>query len=606
MSETKTNQARVEINEANLLQTLRHAFSGSTTFVGELMQNARRAGATEIRFSVESIDIEAEQATRLIIEDNGRGVGNVGALLCVAESDWGREIDCETPYGVGFLSALYAARRVRVESSGFMFESDTEALLRGEPVELESISDAGTTRVELRGISTGDMDPRASHDLLTRQIHRQARGFPVRVFLNDTELQREHAIDIGGFHSDDSVGQIRIPGIHAATEPALQARRIAGSARYAPIVYLNGQPVGVGRIRSYGGGQADGSTIVHLDPERFRARWPDRDTLYDENVAEKAIRDLVRSEVHRFLVGEKAAYRAGQRPGGREGDPGELDFVGRYLELFDYAPELFTAAARIHGDLLDKPDYPVIPHDDAWEGGSQFDVASNMPDGITQDDVESGAIVLVDASGGFDPEEQALTPMAAFAGGGVYAVTRPEMLPTWAQAKVLQDSQLRVRVLGAERDAVVYDSRALPGDPLVLFCERYEIETTDGRTIAELDSYSVYLNYDPEVMEAIVVGEDLPELLEQLVVIPSGDRSAEVLRQIDTFEDENDDYQEALHGIEQDRFIVFLASQRTSVAETLATLLLQSDRSARSHFAGQAFRVAFDADGRPSVTTTRA
>ena len=43
-------QISMKVNQANLVKSLRFSFTNKTTVLGELMQNARRANATQVVF----------------------------------------------------------------------------------------------------------------------------------------------------------------------------------------------------------------------------------------------------------------------------------------------------------------------------------------------------------------------------------------------------------------------------------------------------------------------------------------------------------------------------------------------------------------------------
>ena len=99
-------QIQVRINEEGALRNQRFAFTDRFTLVSELLQNARRAGATSI-----AINHDAEART-LTVSDNGRGIDDFQKLLTFNESGWDETTcDAENPFGVGFSKCLYAASR---------------------------------------------------------------------------------------------------------------------------------------------------------------------------------------------------------------------------------------------------------------------------------------------------------------------------------------------------------------------------------------------------------------------------------------------------------------------------------------------------------------
>lgn len=50
MKTTPINEVGMQINQANWVRSLRFSFTHKTTVLGELMQNARRAQATQVEF----------------------------------------------------------------------------------------------------------------------------------------------------------------------------------------------------------------------------------------------------------------------------------------------------------------------------------------------------------------------------------------------------------------------------------------------------------------------------------------------------------------------------------------------------------------------------
>ena len=70
----------------------------------ELLQNARRAGATVLEISVEELT-PASGPCRIVVHDNGRGIENFQSLLTLGSSEWEVETQVrEDPAGMGFFS----------------------------------------------------------------------------------------------------------------------------------------------------------------------------------------------------------------------------------------------------------------------------------------------------------------------------------------------------------------------------------------------------------------------------------------------------------------------------------------------------------------------
>ena len=88
---------QVRINEEGALKNQRYAFTDRYTLLSELMQNARRAGASEVR-----IDYD-RRARMLSVLDDGSGIDDFQTLLTFSESGWDSATrDEERPFGVGF------------------------------------------------------------------------------------------------------------------------------------------------------------------------------------------------------------------------------------------------------------------------------------------------------------------------------------------------------------------------------------------------------------------------------------------------------------------------------------------------------------------------
>ena len=111
---------RLQTNQNRLIAAFRHAFT-QASMLGELLQNARRAKARHIHITTED--------DTLTVSDDGEGIANLQALICIAESGWDEELKArENPFGIGVLSTLYFARSLRVHSLDKAFRAATDAI----------------------------------------------------------------------------------------------------------------------------------------------------------------------------------------------------------------------------------------------------------------------------------------------------------------------------------------------------------------------------------------------------------------------------------------------------------------------------------------------
>ncbi|MBE9117237.1 hypothetical protein IQ249_15155 [Lusitaniella coriacea LEGE 07157] len=80
----------------------------------ELLQNARRSGATEVAIVL----LQSDERHRLSLSDNGHGLDDPAVLLTLGESEWSEEIaQGEDPAGMGFFSL--ANRGTEIHSNGW-------------------------------------------------------------------------------------------------------------------------------------------------------------------------------------------------------------------------------------------------------------------------------------------------------------------------------------------------------------------------------------------------------------------------------------------------------------------------------------------------------
>ncbi len=105
------------VNEDKVRLAIKRLFTGAASqIVGEILQNARRAGARRVEFTTSFTGPNGEAENKIRVRDNGSGVlGGVEgwrAMLCIAESSYqDQNVKMEDPLGIG-LHALFACDRV--------------------------------------------------------------------------------------------------------------------------------------------------------------------------------------------------------------------------------------------------------------------------------------------------------------------------------------------------------------------------------------------------------------------------------------------------------------------------------------------------------------
>lgn len=355
-------KAALKINESALIKNLKFAFSNSFTVLTELLQNARRAGATKVDISAQKENGEMV----LIVVDNGIGISDFQKLLTVAESGWDEKlVQEESAFGMGFLGAIFAARRVVVQSNGHTMDIDTEHLLSMNDVTILPVAEhlgLGAS-VTLFGVNENIVEERTVEELV--------KGFPLPVTLNGKNIERPRAMNGGLSFIDTPVGSMSIK-----YEEIANHRHMSNTSF---VAYLQG-------FKVIGDSRYDRSVVLHLDSTRFKARMPDRDKLIDERDAEKQIANVISHEMRRWLESKLEEL-------------GTKKFFDRYG---DYVTRNFRDMLNKSGDVLpacvlSRPDV-VSKCSERHQCGSGRDV--------TREEIASGKVLLfADPAGGVEDEE---------------------------------------------------------------------------------------------------------------------------------------------------------------------------------------------------------
>lgn len=266
---------RAGVDVKNFLNNMKYAFTSSSTYLGELMQNSRRAGATKVEFKYDSV------TKTLTVDDDGTGILDFEALVVNSRSGWDEAVqDSDSPFGMGFYSVFFACEEVVVESLGGRLTATKDQIVNCEDLHVMSAETADRgTRITMRGLHGGP----------EYEISRLAMGFPIPVFLNNFECPRTLAQEALKMEQTE-IGLIHIPGIH-------DDRPLMPNLHVQPRLFLQGLPI----KQTW-----TGSAVVHLNSKEFKARMPDRNTLFDEAIAVSRVSALLQGVVRQFLIQERA------------------------------------------------------------------------------------------------------------------------------------------------------------------------------------------------------------------------------------------------------------------------------------------------------------
>lgn len=438
-------KAALKINETRLVKNLRFAFTNKSTVLSELMQNGRRAGATEIHFEFS----DAVEPT-ITVTDNGRGVEDMQNMLTIAESGWDQETkENEHPFGMGFMSAIFAASHVTIESRGKKMEFDTEHALSFGEVDIVTSDFIGGTRITMRnfGMFLNEIE---------RSLTRFAKAFPISVYLNgkpfDAPRSEHNLRDL-----------IEIPGIG----------KVQMGADSKMCVYLQGLEV---KMPSY---ESKGITIVHLDSRLFTAKMPDRNVLIDESEQLEKISMAIREQWRSIMQTEKANMNANA-------------FVDAYWGI-----------AKSFGILDVMNDVPVIAASALMEIGEPTQIEWHhrlfgAKKTVTRAEVEAGEVVLCIGSASYMEGKNMVTTVFAHKKGWLEVSDLPN--GHWAKSHVRDIELLEPELL--------YEAKAEGGfngcyvSANLIVCDEYRIKVGD-ETIA-IDDLAVAFDDDSHDCTIIV------------------------------------------------------------------------------------------------------
>lgn len=422
MSTLETTQVRV--NVTNLLQKMSFAFSTKTTLISELMQNARRAGATKVSIAF------TEDGT-LLITDDGNGIESFDTLLELAESGWDESTERnERPFGMGFFSALYAADRVIVSSRNKRIAFDTADALSRQAIPIEDLGMSGTgTGIILFGLKLTEKEVREA-------VQRYAKGFPITVEYQCKIVPRPDAV-----------------GTHFFQLECGQFWRNTDYKGSVVKLYLQGLPIGHLNTNS----RTTTSTyhILHLDSAKFNARMPDRDSLIDREEVENSLKSEVTKHFRQIYKAQIEALKTPQSQSNwLHWHANALHHWGLLdlANLIDIIPSSFVAE-------IDEP-YDA-PNGEQYIRETFFSDGKDIPF-IERSAVESGLIKLCDNLPSYLDHHSWANGVWAHKHGWL-ALTQPLAAEHWAQKHCIDVETLEIRAICILRlDFPITTSAATP------------------------------------------------------------------------------------------------------------------------------------------------
>lgn len=443
----KSQNVALKINESALIKNLKFSFSNMFTVVSELLQNGRRAGATSINIVTEEID----GSFVMTVIDNGSGLDDFQSLLTVAESGWDEKtIKDERAFGMGFLSALFSARRVVVQSNGRTLDLDTEHLLSMNDVTVlpvASFTGPGTS-VSLHGIKPE----------VVNNIESLVDGFPIPVFFNGVEIERKHALDQGAW-LDTTMGKMRVD-FHELCHGSYKYH-------YEFSLYLQGFKV----WSSHSSTCCDPSVVMHLDSKSYFGRLPDRDKLIDQDIATKNFNKTLAALTEAWLIS-------------RLSEIGDLEFCNLYGR--------YVVCNMPHLMMYIKTMLPVQMTEEIENLSLNSDrhQQRQVDEPVTLTQLESGEVLLFEDRDNYEECGEELVWQFIQHHDNAMILSKPLPKGHWAKKFVLDPKKeaFKFEVIGEGRSGV-YSGEYIT--TAITLCEQVNIKFK--KHVVEVKSFSVYI-----------------------------------------------------------------------------------------------------------------
>lgn len=318
---------KISVNAEKTIQNFSSVLTDPTKVLSELIQNARRAGATRI-------EIEMTQATDtepsvFKIIDNGVGISDFNKLFTLSESGWSADNAPECPFGMGFFSVFYAAEHVTIESCGNRIALQSSSALNfedfGEP-EL-GVVPVGYTKIALSGVkfSTSNAE---------WKIKDLARHSSVDIYLNGgllpSDLALRHYAQVGTALVESPFGTL-----------------VMGSpfSEHLTVVLQD--------LKIYTDGHHYERNV--LFSQTLKARMPDRDRLINEFDVIVEIKQWLAEHYRVELAGIRAVMA---------NDVAFLD--AHYDAVLKFSPKTLLEIDYLPAQAFFEVEYPSSRYDDVW------------------------------------------------------------------------------------------------------------------------------------------------------------------------------------------------------------------------------------------------
>ncbi len=209
---------RARVHENALKRVTKFWASRPIEIFLEALQNSRRAGATRVRVTVETLTKPSGHASEpseprlaVTITDDGAGIEDPAVLLSFGENGWSDDlVSREDAAGMGILSLTHRGCRIssRPRSPGGQAGHGWSVDL--EPEHFTGQRDALVRRDDGAPYPSGTavrFEARESADMIRAALTSAARHYPLPVTFEDEALERRAFLD-GAVHAETSNGLV--------------------------------------------------------------------------------------------------------------------------------------------------------------------------------------------------------------------------------------------------------------------------------------------------------------------------------------------------------------------------------------------------------------
>lgn len=545
------NTVKLSVEAKNLVNTLKVKFANYDSVIKELAQNARRAGATEVHFIIDS-----ELATLSVI-DNGRGIHDMGAILSVDSSvskDASR--DDERTRSLGVLAAVYTAGHIEITSLDKRISASTDKILSMDSIQVDPITFVPSTTIKLSGggvtalLRSIQADIRGLRSFFTNTF----RAFPINVYVNDWEITRDRSIDSGIAWVELSEGLFHVP------MSVSRSNRGAGSLRVESrwVAYYHGLEI----HRCGYDHKSHPINVVHLDGDT----WGELDNVDESrNKIVGLIERVIESNLCNF------AYNP-------ENEAIVLNSYNLYAN-YDLL-QVYNAMDSLPANVLCcQASYPVITNN----GENEFWIDTF----ISKSDVQSGSVFVFEEAPIYDEGCCFSYPMYLFAlRDKAYWLGAQLHSDHWIYSHCIRERSesggvIEVEVFGLRELNVSTENSALSITPAMV--DSYILRGPAGDVIITDLAMAVAGGFIVEGLTRV----------DHVVLIPHGSSENKTLLQVNSYSWDDEFHNEA-YELDAKRFLAWLALERIGLEpEKLFRKLLDAIGTSYPQLNGKQFTVSF-------------